>query len=383
MNTWLAYKSKRAYVFQDHIWHLEHYPWPNRKNPESRPRTPLNALMAGPPAGGFWDPDDKAPRSISEHWFNTVCPESERRIIFTGDVKPAVFWEPGDVIFKHWERLLTDAPERCIEVQPSPNGNDSTPQTFDLWLWGSTRVLPLWDGFRTSPVSRLLGPSAIVKAAIDRNTHLFLPSRNLWLPFLAPRDPYKRMLAIHLRRGDYKDHCQHLAKYNATFHGWNLLPSLPDKFIHPKFDESGGNTPESDAHYLNHCYPEHDAILDKIQKSREEYIRAAASHGDRGRVLDIIFLLTNDATGWVDELKMKLTESGWRTIVTTKDLELDQEQKDVGLVVDMEFAIKAAVFIGNGVSLFLKSFECMRRPLTEIFFPVVLVYERYCASTVG
>ena len=339
MNTWLAYKSKRAYVFQAHTWDPEHYPWPSQRYRRSRPLTPINALMAGPPAGGFWDVDDNAPRSISEHWFNTVCPESERRIIFTGDVKPAVDLEPGDVIFKHWERLLTDAPERCIEVQPSPDGKDPAPQIFDFLLWGSTRILPLWDEFKTSPVSRLLGPSAIVKAAVDRNEHLFLP-RDLLLP---PRDPYKRMLSIHLRRGDYKDHCRHLAKYNSTFNGWNQLPSLPDKFIHPE-----KNTKKGIAHYLKHCYPEQDMILDKIQKSRNDYIRAA-SPGDRA--LDIIFLLTNDATGWVDELKMKLKRSGWHTI-TTKDLELDQEQKDVGLAVDMEFAIKAAVFIGNGVSLF-------------------------------
>ena len=90
-------------------------------------------------------------------------------------------------------------------------------------------------------------------------------------------------------------------------------------------------------------------ILNKIQKSREEYIQAA-SPGEH-RVLDVIFLLTNDATSWVDELKEKLEGLGWYTVVTTKDLELDQEQKDVNLAVDMDFARRAAVFIGNGVSL--------------------------------
>jgi hypothetical protein len=90
-------------------------------------------------------------------------------------------------------------------------------------------------------------------------------------------------------------------------------------------------------------------ILEKIQKSREEYIQAA-SPGEH-RVLDVIFLLTNDATSWVDNLKVKLRQSGWYTVVTTKDLKLYQEQKDVGLAVDMEFARKAAVFVGNGVSL--------------------------------
>jgi len=48
-------------------------------------------------------------------------------------------------------------------------------------------------------------------------------------------------------------------------------------------------------------------------------------------------------------MKPFLQSSGWHTIVTTQDLELDQEQKDVGMAVDMEYARKAAVFIGNGV----------------------------------
>ena len=356
LNTWLAYKSKRAYVFQDHVWHLEHYPWP-KNYLGSGPRTPINALISGPPAGGLWDSDDNAPRSVSEHWFDTVCPKSERRIIFVGDFKPAVTWESGDVIFKHWEKLLTDAPERCIEIQPSPSSNDGTPQIFDFWLLGSTRVLSLWDDFKTSPVSRLLAPSSIVKAAVDRNEYLFLP-RGPRLPYPTPRDPFQRMLAIHLRRGDFKDHCFHLAKWNSTFHSWNLLPSLPDKFVHPKGYEAGKNTREVNEQYLKHCYPEQDAILDKIQKSREEYVRAA-SPGEH-RILDMIFLLTNDATSWVDELKTKLMQSGWHTVVTTKDLELDQEQKDVGLAVDMEYAIKSAVFIGNGVSFFSLIFERTR-----------------------
>ena len=336
-------------MFQDHIWNLDHYPWPKEKYRENPPRTPLNALLSGPPAGGSWDSDDNAPRSVSEHWFSTVCPESERRIILTGDVKPAVYWEEGDVIFKHWQKLLTDAPERCIEVQASNTENDGTPQTFDLWLWGSTRVLSLWDEFKNSPVSRLLAPSAIVKAAVDRNEYLFLPRGPRPLR-PAPLNPYDRMLAIHLRRGDYESHCLGLANWNSTFYSWDLLPFLPDKFIHPSPEgyEWGKNTPEAIAHYQKHCYPDHDTIMDKIQKSREEYIQAAKPR--EYRLLDVVFLLTNDHTNWVEELKAKLKQSGWHTVVTTRDLELDQEQKDVGLAVDMDFARKAAVFIGNGVS---------------------------------
>jgi hypothetical protein len=343
-------------VFQDHIWNPEHYPWPKEKYLESRPWTPLNALLSGPPAGGLWDPDDNAPRSVSERWFKTVCPESETRIILTGDVKPAIYWEMGDVIFNHWQKLLSDAPERCIEIRSSDG--DGAPQTFDFWLWGSTRILSLWDEFKNSPVSRLLKPSAIVKAAVDSNEYLFLP-RGPRLPYPAPRDPYERMLAIHLRRGDFEAHCLNLAQWNSTFNGWNLLPFLPDKFIHPTPEgyEPGKNTPEAIAHYQKHCYPDHDLILDKIQKSRDEYIHAAKP-GEH-RLLDVVFLMTNDHTNWVEGLKTKLGQSGWYTVVTTKDLELDQEQKDVGMAVDMDFARKAAVFIGNGVSpLFFISDDC-------------------------
>ena len=374
MNTLLAYKSKRSYVFQDHVWMLEHYPWPKEKYREARPRTPLPALLSGPSAGGLWDSGDDAPRSVSEHWFNIVCPQSERRIIFTGDVKPAIYWEEGDVIFQHWQKLLTDAPERCIEIQASNTKNDGTPQTFDLWLWGSTRVLSLWDEFSDSPVSRLLAPSPIVKAAVDRNEYLFLP-RGPRPTHRAPRDPYERMLAIHLRRGDFVTHCLSLANWNSTFYSWNLLPFLPDKFVHPSPEgyEPGKNTPEAIAHYQKHCYPDQDFILDKIHQSREDYLRAAR-HGEH-RALDVIFLLTNDATEWIEELKTMLRRSGWHTVVATKDLELDQEQKDVNLAVDMDFGRKAAVFIGNGVSLFF----CVSCPPeytpTDCRFPVVLVYE--------
>jgi len=119
MNTWLAYKSNRAYVFQDYIWKRGYYPWPwwkERSWPFVRgtnvPHTPVNALIAGPSAGGPWDHGDEAPRSVSEKWFDVVCPKHGRRIINsnTEEVKPAIRWETGDVIFKHWQQLLRDAP---------------------------------------------------------------------------------------------------------------------------------------------------------------------------------------------------------------------------------------------------------------------------------
>ncbi|KAF8952091.1 hypothetical protein BDZ97DRAFT_1931261 [Flammula alnicola] len=55
---------------------------------------------------------------------------------------------------------------------------------------------------------------------------------------------------------------------------------------------------------------------------------------------------------WVDGTRPSLEKDGWNVIVTTAELELDAEQNDVGMAVDIEFACKPAVFIGDGWSSF-------------------------------
>ncbi|KAG5353909.1 hypothetical protein C0989_000152 [Termitomyces sp. Mn162] len=347
MNTHLAYESKRAYVFQPYVWKEEHYSWPQAvyRNHESLPHTPLNAIISGPSAGGSWDVGDDAPRSISEEWFDVVCPRKERRIINTREVKPVIGWADGIDVFNHWKKILHDAPERCIEIEPEHYKKDFYPQTFDLWLWGSNRVRSLWPVFSQSPTSRLLGPSPIVLSAVERNAYLFNP-RGPRPEHPVSRSPYDRMLAIHARRGDFKEACLHLAKWNSTFYSWNLLEELPDAFTPPPGGKEGENTPENIEKYLEHCLPQFDDIVAKVRDSRYDYLRQSkAGH----RTLDVLFLLTNAKGEWLEQLKATLREDGWHTIVTSKDLELDQEQTEVNMAVDMEIARRAAVFVGNGV----------------------------------
>lgn len=360
MNAHLAYMSKRAYVFSEYVWAPVHYLWPASQQPEGGPRTPLNALISGPMAGGLWDEGDDAPRSVSEHFFDIVCPQEERRLIYTPDIKPAVVDLPGDAVFAHWQKLLLEAPERCIEVIPPTPDIDHLPQTFDLYIWGNKRILSLWDLFSKSPISRLLAPSPIVSAAIDRNEYLFLP-RGPRPPHPAPRSPYARMLAIHLRRGDYLVHCHNLASWNSTYYGWAQLPSLPDMFT-PLPDDD----PERIDKMLTHCLPTSAQIVKRIHDVREEYLKA----GPR-RLLDVLYLLTNDQETWLDGLKAELKTAGWHTIVTTRDLQLDAEQTDVSMAIDMELARMAAVFIGNGVSVF----DCRVLLCLTHKFAVVLLHE--------
>ena len=166
---------------------------------------------------------------------------------------------------------------------------------------------------------------------------------------LISRSPYDRMLAVHARRGDFKNQCLELAKWNSTYYSWNLLPQLPDAFPPPPGGVQGNNTPENIQKYLEHCLPTFEDIVNRVRDSRHEFLQQTTTGI---KVLDVLFLLTNEDGQWLDDLKTTLSRDGWHTIVTSKDLELDQEQMEVNMAVDMEIGRRAAVFIGNGVGGF-------------------------------
>ncbi|THU98634.1 hypothetical protein K435DRAFT_660580 [Dendrothele bispora CBS 962.96] len=339
MNAHLAYASGRAYVFQDYFWEPSHYPWPKEQQLEYPPRTPLTALISGPTAGGPWESGDEAPRSISSDWFDVVCPPENRRIINTREVKPQVKDAPGSEVFEAWRKVLAEAPEGCVEIQPAEE--DFFSQTFDMFLWITPRIVSLWDNFSNSPTSRLLDASPIVRSAVERNEYLFMPRGN-------SAGPYERMLAMHLRRGDYDEHCKRLARENQTFYGWNHLTFLPDPFIPPP---GNAEDPENVAIYMRRCYPTFAEVVQKVHDARSEYLEERKKRQlHTPKTLDILYLLTNEKGSWLEDLMDALHEDGWDTIRTSKDLILDQEQTDVGMAADMEIARRAAVFIGNGWS---------------------------------
>ncbi|KAJ7205855.1 hypothetical protein B0H12DRAFT_1034925 [Mycena haematopus] len=354
MNAHLAYISGRAYVFQDYYWAHEHYQWPKEKWVEFDPHTPLNAIVSGPVAGGPFEPGDPAPRAISKDWFDVVCPRSERRYINTRDVKPAVAQAPGSEVLAHWQAVLRDAPERCVEIVPASGDEDGFPQTFDLGLWGSPRVLTLWDSFSQSPISRLLDASPIVRAAVDKNVdaNLFIP-RGPRPPHPAPRRPFDRVLAMHLRRGDYEEHCRWMAYINTAFYSWSLFPHLPDRFV------SEPDAPGKDERFLARCWPDIEGIVKKAAEARKDYLAQPRTGTDSEPTLDVLYVLTNEKSAWLEELKNALKRDGW-TVATSQNLKLDAEQRDVSMAVDMEIARRAAVFVGNGWSSFTSNIVYQR-----------------------
>ncbi|KAJ7848138.1 hypothetical protein B0H14DRAFT_3673725 [Mycena olivaceomarginata] len=307
LNAHLAYVSNRAYVFQDYLWQPSHYPWPQETWMSDIPRTPLNAIVSGPISGGAFEPGNSAPRSVSEAW------------------------------------LFLDATEGCIEIVSASMEEDMFSQTFDLGLWATPRILTLWETFSNSPISRLLGPSTIVRSAVECNAQIFVRRDARLGRVSSPPDPYNHMLAMHLRRGDYEEHCKWLAYIDNGFYGWNQFPHLADRLtINP-------DAPDKDARFLE------PGIVSKAALTRRDFL----GHAGAPDALDTFYLLTNEKSGWIEEIKDALKKDGW-AVYTTQDLVLDSEQTDVSMAVDMEIARRAAVFIGNGWSSFTSNIVSRR-----------------------
>src|SRR5262249_37177926 len=144
------------------------------------------------------------------------------------------------------------------------------------------------------------------------------------------------LVALHLRRGDYKRHCPRLARWHANYMGINQHPSLPDKFDpSPYANQSFSHT---EAYYLQHCLPTVHQIVSRLHHLRLEH-----------PTLRRVYVLTNAWGWWLSGLKTALCRDGWDDLTRSLDLRLDAEQMWVAMAVDMAIAEHAQVFLGNGV----------------------------------
>ena len=99
---------------------------------------------------------------------------------------------------------------------------------------------------------------------------------------------------------------------------------------------------------MKRCWPSDEAIIQKIKDAKRDYEGAAKP--EEKRLIDIVFLMMNAKRDRQETMKRLLRAEGFNTVVTTKDLVVDSEEMEVGVIADMEFARRAAVFVGNGVS---------------------------------
>ncbi len=149
-----------------------------------------------------------------------------------------------------------------------------------------------------------------------------------------PYPPLPGLIALHIRRGDFKEHCTNLAGWNTRYNGLNSFPELPDKFV-PPYDAPDE---EKVSVYHKHCYPSIEQIIEKVK------------HEQQGRHLNRVYIMSNGERGWLKDLKAALRQVGeWDSITTSRDMTYTREQKYVAQSLDMYIGQRAEVFVGNGV----------------------------------
>jgi hypothetical protein len=243
---------------------------------------------------------------------------------------------------------------------------------------GDNRVLSVWPGYGASPTLKYFAWSALITGALHRNFALlsnqpppwFLPPvrtafGTTYKPYHPSDTPFRGLLGIHVRRGDYEGHCINLAAGGADYNGWNqfgtpgiksrptFMKEVPPKFagyVYPALPDylnvTEGQT-RRDAAYA-HCWPSPEAIM-----LRARNVRDASASGDEfpPQALRAVYISTNGERGWVADLAQLLKADGWEQVSSTYDMDLTLEERAVGQAVDMSVLTGAETFIGVGVSV--------------------------------
>ncbi|THH17017.1 hypothetical protein EW146_g3711 [Bondarzewia mesenterica] len=330
----LAHLVNRSYVFEDYTW--SHLPLPYTIYDFAlRPtKIPLNAFISGPSAGGPMP----VPRAVNVEYWNRVCHRENTAIISSQYVPIDA---DGSELIGWWVDQLSVVQANCVQIDSAKK------PVFDKYLFGSKRLLSLWPSLSASPVLANYTWSPLVHSAVSRNFALLqLSVADLADAQQTTAEPsLSGLVAVHIRRGDYKRHCPRLATWGALYMGFNEFAELPDRFDPQPYTDAG----ERLEYYLRHCLPEVEQIVERLHTLRDE-------HPDLKRV----YVLNNAWGWWLDGLESALKKDGWEDVVGSAGLTLDAEQKYVAMAVDMAIAEKAEVFVGNGFSSLTSNIVMLR-----------------------
>ncbi|KAL6307767.1 hypothetical protein BKA93DRAFT_727030 [Sparassis latifolia] len=351
LNSFLAYNSGRSYVFDNYTWNRDGSDYTSYNGRLIPSRIPLSALIQGPAAGGPFPRGDKAPRSVAKEYWDLVCPHPT--IVSSDEITYAVDPEASaQTLMDKWVEKLTSMEDRCIEIDKKSG------QMFSIWVFGSTRILDIWPTFSKSPIVTEFRWAPLIERAVNVNRHVFSPLTGLepYLPswFTRTDDPYaplSGLLVLHIRRGDFEDHCMHLADWGSRWNGFNSFPELPDKF-EPLRGEGGNASEAMKQLYMRRCFPSIQQIVQRVEEVRQTKV---------ARGLRNIYIMTNGAKLWVNDLKAALRDTGhFKTVTSSRDLRLNWEQKYVAQSVDMLIGQRAQVLIGNGFSSLTSNIVMLR-----------------------
>ncbi|KAI0308536.1 hypothetical protein OF83DRAFT_1288934 [Amylostereum chailletii] len=302
----------------------------------------LISSYLGPIAGGPFPESHVHPPAVTTEFFEQVCPHPT--IVDVAQTQGDLQWASASNIMSGFSDALRKIDDNCIELK-----RDSG-QVFNFWIFGDgSRMSDIWDELIHSPILTEWKWSPLALSAIETNRHLIHPSIDLNGHH---RASLPGLLALHIRRNDFKDHCLHLAKWKSSYNAFNVRPDFPDQFVPPEGGGDGDNTSEGYAFYQKHCFPEIDDIVRRAMEVRAE----------SKRPLDRIYILTNGRKEWLEELKASLREKTgpWTAITTSRDLKLTWEQKYVAQAMDMSIATRAEVFVGNAWSSLTSNVNLLR-----------------------
>ncbi|KIK49046.1 hypothetical protein CY34DRAFT_797425 [Suillus luteus UH-Slu-Lm8-n1] len=374
MNAVLAHTTKRAFVFNNFTWERDALDYSTFNGKLIPSRIPLSAIISGPIIGSSFPPGDAAPRAVSREYFKKVCPNPT--IIDSWELNEHLRLDnnvPALVIFNKWVEKLNDIDDPCVEIR------QESFQLFEIWLFGSKRILSMWPILSKSPILADFSWSPLVHRAYAENAHLFTPKSFRYLPsFMRPShtppmpttlhdvnpiltskemDPVPGLLALHIRRGDFAAHCSHLANWSSDWNGFNQFSALPDKFRVPTDGGWGETTPANTKTYLKACFPTIEQIVEKVRQVLDDQKRLYGS----GKELRSVYVMTNGDVEWLQQLREALLRvKRWDGIGTSRDLELGWEAKPVAQAVDMLIGQRAQVFIGNGFSSLTSNIVMLR-----------------------
>ncbi|KAF7983707.1 hypothetical protein HWV62_19641 [Athelia sp. TMB] len=385
---WVANHAPSDFVFDNFTWDRDApSPYSHYNGKPIPARIPFSTMIAGPIMGAPFPPGSPAPRAVSREWYERVC-EGEKRVVIRTETVVTEYERydasvGAGVLFDKWIARLQKEDARCVEV------DEDSALVFEIWLFGSTRILDLWPALKRSPLLTHFAWSPLIHAVLHQNAHLFFPtpfaipvpslpslpenpfSRFFGKPLPAPSPPaftlppdflhtesptddapIPGLLVLHVRKGDFEAHCAHLADWASTFNGFNSFPDLPDLFTPPAGCGGGRSTEAGRVEYMARCAPGIGAMVAKVARVRAE-ARAPLTR---------VYVMTNAPLPWSEALKdaLRAMPGGWAAVGSSRDLVLDAEQRYVAQAADMLAGQRAQVFVGNGFSSLTSNIVMLR-----------------------
>ncbi|KAJ3815175.1 hypothetical protein EV368DRAFT_43923 [Lentinula lateritia] len=406
LNTHLAYLSGRSFVFDNYTWDRSPSEYSTFNGKTILSRVPVSTMLAGPMIGGSFDPSyfvdplftidpssQSHPRAVSSEFYERVC-AGKKKIVDSAVVRDAVANWDGKANLEAWVKHLKSLPNRCVEIDVKSE------HIFNIWMFGSPKILTLWPSLSQSPILRQFTHSPLILGAFERHRHLFGESRTPLssisnspsnsslplidldqLPQLYPHSPatpninntIPGLVVLHIRRGDFEQHCINLVEWGAAFNGFN---SFEDIWEQDGFDSAaaGAGTPKYDTaktNYLERCFPEIGQIVRRVRQVREAASLASLKSDTQSAPLTHLYVMTNGRPPFLAELRAALELDAiannpldlppWESIYTSRDLELGWEEAYVSQALDMYVAQRAEVFVGNGFSSLTSNILMLRK----------------------